>query len=124
MNHREYVAQRVARDPEFRAAREASRPRYEFQRALIAARLAAGLTQRQLAERMETTQSAIARIEGGEHPPRLDTLQRWAAACQADFTIKANAPLDVRPRARRSPKTTARASGRSAPASAVAVKAR
>ena len=121
MKHEEYVAQRAARDPAFRAAREASQPLYEFQRALITARLAAGLTQRQLAERMGTGQSVIARIEGGEHPPRLDTLQKWAAACKAEFTIRPDAPLSVHPRSR-----TRRASegstGRTAPALATAAK--
>jgi transcriptional regulator with XRE-family HTH domain len=122
MKHEEYVAQRAARDPAFRAAREASQPLYEFQRALIAARLAAGLTQRQLAELMGTGQSVIARIEGGEHPPRLDTLQKWAAACEAEFTIKPEAPLSVRPRARnrRGPGESTR---RPAPALAMAAKA-
>src|SRR5947207_3346512 len=110
MKHEEYVAQRAARDPAFRAAREASQPLYEFQRALIAARLAAGLTQRQLAERMGTGQSVIARIEGGGHPPRLDTLQKWAAACKAKSTIKPDAPLSVHPltRTRRAPGASTR----------------
>ena len=86
MRHDEYVSQRAARDPAFCAARAASQPLYEFQRAVVAARLAAGLTQQQLAERVRTGQSVIARIEGGGHPPRLDTLQKRAAACGTEFT--------------------------------------
>lgn len=123
MKHQDYVAQRAARDPEFRAARDASQPLYDFQRALIAARLAAGLTQRQLADRMGTQQSVVARIEGGAHPPRLDTLQKWAAACKADFTIKADAPLVVRSRQRPLQPSSRSVSHKGTP-KAVAAKAR
>ncbi len=45
------------------------------------ARLRAGLTQAELARRAATSQSAIARYEGGEVSPRVDTLDRIVAAC-------------------------------------------
>ena len=48
--------------------------------AVIAARSHAGLTQAQLAERMGTTQSAIARLEGGKSRPSTTTLQKLAHA--------------------------------------------
>jgi transcriptional regulator with XRE-family HTH domain len=44
------------------------------------AREAAGLTQAELAEKANTTQGTISRIENGEIVPRLDTLQRIADA--------------------------------------------
>lgn len=44
------------------------------------AREAAGLSQAQLAERMGTTQSAIARLESPSSNPRIDTLDRAVAA--------------------------------------------
>ena len=43
-------------------------------------RRAWGLSQRELAELCGTTQSAIARVERGARPPRIDTLARIAAA--------------------------------------------
>ncbi|MBK7927002.1 MAG: helix-turn-helix transcriptional regulator [Bryobacterales bacterium] len=49
-------------------------------RAVIEARTAAGLTQEQLAERMATTQSVIARLEGGRARPSTQTLKRLALA--------------------------------------------
>lgn len=47
----------------------------------------AGLTQAELAERMGTTQSAIARMEGGGTRPRLETLEKLAAAVGADLVV-------------------------------------
>jgi len=52
-----------------------------------------GLSQRELAELTGTTQSAIARLEGGGRAPRLDTLLRIAGALECE--------LDVRLRPRR-----------------------
>ena len=46
----------------------------------VYARAAAGLTQAALAERMGTTQSAIARLEGGRVSPSVETLRKYAKA--------------------------------------------
>ncbi len=46
-----------------------------------------GLSQRQLAELVGTTQSAIARLEGGRISPSLPTLDRIANALDAELTI-------------------------------------
>ena len=48
--------------------------------ALIAARSHAGLTQAELAERMGTTQSVIARLEAGKSKPSTSTLEKLAKA--------------------------------------------
>lgn len=50
------------------------------------------LSQRELAELTATTQSAVARLEGGSRAPRLDTLLRVANAL--DCTLE----LELRPR--------------------------
>jgi predicted transcriptional regulator len=47
---------------------------------LIARRLALGLTQTQVAARMGTSQSAVARVEAGGSDVRLSTVERYAAA--------------------------------------------
>lgn len=47
---------------------------------VIARRIRYGLTQRQLAERMSTSVSAISRVENGTHRPSLETLERFARA--------------------------------------------
>lgn len=50
-------------------------------------RTEAGLTQAELAGRMGTTQSAIARMEGGGARPTLETLERLAAAVGAELVV-------------------------------------
>ncbi len=65
---------------EYREAHKALAPEFEVARAVIHARVAAGLTQHQLAERMATTQSVVARLEGGRTRPSTQTLERLAVA--------------------------------------------
>jgi transcriptional regulator with XRE-family HTH domain len=47
-----------------------------------------GLSQRELAELTATTQSAIARLEAGGRPPRIDTLLRIADALDCDLVVE------------------------------------
>jgi DNA-binding XRE family transcriptional regulator len=70
----------LLRRPDVRQEFEALAPEFELARELIAARTRAGLTQIQLAHRMGTTQSAIARLEGGTRLPSFKTLLRYAQA--------------------------------------------
>ncbi|MBI2865656.1 MAG: helix-turn-helix transcriptional regulator [Chloroflexi bacterium] len=102
MNHDDdlgrYVAEMEASDPGFRAERERLRPQFEFRKALIGARLALGLTQKQLAEKMGTSQAAVARLENGRSWPTLSTLQKLARVLDIDFTITALEPLQARAR--------------------------
>ncbi len=51
-------------------------------------RIAKGLSQRELAELCGTTQSAIARLERGGRPPRIDTLLRIAEALQCELVVE------------------------------------
>ena len=71
---------RYMKDPEFVAAYAEADAEYAVLEAMIGARVAAGLTQEALAERMGTTQSAVARLEGGRVSPTVDTLRRYAKA--------------------------------------------
>jgi len=64
----------------YRKAYEELAPEYALARAVIDARVTAGLTQEQLAQRMDTTQSVIARLESGRTRPSTHTLERLAAA--------------------------------------------
>ena len=67
-------------EPEYREEYERLGAEFELVRSLIEARTAAGLTQAELAMRMGTSQSVIARLEGGRVQPTTATLQRLARA--------------------------------------------
>jgi transcriptional regulator with XRE-family HTH domain len=56
------------------------------------ARRNAGLTQAELARRMDTTQSAVARLESARSNPRVDTLDRAIAATGRELEISFSAP--------------------------------
>ncbi len=53
---------------------------FNVARELIRARMQAGLTQQEVAQRMGTTQSVIARMESGKPMPSLRSLKRYAQA--------------------------------------------
>ena len=55
---------------------------------VAARRVHQGLSQRELAEMTGTTQSAIARLERGGRPPRIDTLLRIAEALECDLAVE------------------------------------
>ena len=71
---------RWSKDANYREAYDALGEEFDLARALIKARTAAGLSQSQLASRMKTSQSYIARIEGGKVRPSADGLGRFAEA--------------------------------------------
>jgi transcriptional regulator with XRE-family HTH domain len=67
-------------DPEYRREYEALEEEFALASAMIEARKRAGLTQEELAKEMETSQSAIARMESGRTLPSGSTLKRFARA--------------------------------------------
>ena len=75
------------RDPEYQAAYDALQPEFELARSLIEARMGAGLTQAQLAKRMETTQSVVARLESGRVHPSTRTLEKIAQSTGTKLRI-------------------------------------
>lgn len=81
-----YLAQQME-EPAFAAEYEAQRPEYEAIRAVIAARLACNMTQKELAEKTGIRQSNISRIENGSASPTIDTLARIAAGLGKQLKI-------------------------------------
>jgi transcriptional regulator with XRE-family HTH domain len=79
-------------DPAYRAAYDRARHAYEIGRKVRELREARAMTQAELAARMGSSQSVIARLELGGAEPRLDTLERVAQALDAALV------LDLRPR--------------------------
>jgi ribosome-binding protein aMBF1 (putative translation factor) len=67
-------------DPEYRKEYDALEEEFALASALIGARARAGLTQEQVAQRMDTSQAVVARLEGGRSKPSTRTLERFAHA--------------------------------------------
>lgn len=68
------------KDPEFVKAYDALEEEFSLASALIEARARANLTQEEVAQRMGTTQTAVARLEGARSMPSTRTLERYAKA--------------------------------------------
>ncbi len=83
---REMAGRRLARmaDERGRLVRELATRRQE-----------AGLSQTEVAARMGTSQSAVARLESGTADVRASTLERYAAAIGGQITWKLNRPEDT-----------------------------
>jgi ribosome-binding protein aMBF1 (putative translation factor) len=82
----EMVADRNKTDPTFGPLYEQAKERRRKLRELAAMRSARGLSQAQLARRMGTSQSLVARIESGAVDTKLSTLERYAVAVGARFS--------------------------------------
>ena len=80
---------KMLRDPEIRLHYEKEKAKTQIAYSVKAARTRAGLTQEELAEKIGTTQSVIARLEGGndKRTPSLDLLARIASACDAELEL-------------------------------------
>jgi ribosome-binding protein aMBF1 (putative translation factor) len=76
----ELHAKDYASDPAYAKAYDDLEEEYALIGALIEARTRAKLSQAQLAERMNTTQTAIARLESGNTMPSTRTLRKIAKA--------------------------------------------
>lgn len=78
---------RLMEDPAFQEEYARADCEYALIEAMIRARTAAKLTQAELAERLGTTQSAIARLEAGRVSPSYTTLRRYAEATGTRLTV-------------------------------------
>jgi transcriptional regulator with XRE-family HTH domain len=76
--------------PDVREAHDALGAEFAFLDEVLKARAETGLTQAQVAERVGTTQSAIARLESGalKHSPSIATLQKYAKALGYRVEVK------------------------------------
>lgn len=81
------LEKRFMEDPEFREVYASVDAEYTLIEALVRARTAAKLTQAELAQRLGTTQSAVARLEGGRVSPSFATLRRYAEATGSRLTV-------------------------------------
>lgn len=85
-----FIAGRAADNPAFPGMVEAHLQRRRLQRALAEHRVAVGMSQTDVARRMGTSQSAVARIEAAEIDAKVSTLQRYALAIgyEIEFSLR------------------------------------
>ena len=75
-------------NPDFRTEYAKADAEFSILEAMITARLDANLTQSDVARRLGTTQSAIARLESGGVSPSLSTLRKYAEATGRTLKIE------------------------------------
>ena len=75
------------KDPEYCREHAALEEEFSLASALIAARAKADMTQQQVAEKMATSQSYIAKLEGGAVSPTMQALRRYAKATGSRLRI-------------------------------------
>ena len=85
---REMASRKLADDQAARMAEDRAR----LLRELAGERQAAGLSQTEIAARMGTSQSAVARLESGTADVRASTLERYAAAVGGQITWTLHRP--------------------------------
>ncbi|NPV90159.1 MAG: helix-turn-helix transcriptional regulator [Firmicutes bacterium] len=86
MNHEEVKA-RLLESPEVRKEYNDLKALYDIKREIIRLRLEQGLSQKDLAERVKTKQSAISRLESGDYNPSIEFLSKVARALGKEIEI-------------------------------------
>lgn len=88
LTHAELKA-KALQNPDVRQAYDALEEQYALVREMLLARTAAGLTQAEVAQRMDTQAPAVARLEkGGKHSPSVETLRKYARAVGCKLEIR------------------------------------
>lgn len=86
-NFKDFLKEQLS-DPEVKAEYDALEPEFSIMQAMIDARKAAGLTQKQLSEKTGIAQADISKLESGNANPSLRTLQRLAAGMGMQIKIE------------------------------------
>jgi ribosome-binding protein aMBF1 (putative translation factor) len=87
----EKLKARLLANPKVKAEYDSLAPEFEIAAELIRARRRAGLSQAELATRMRTSQSTIARLESGQTLPSTKTLLRYAEATGSKIHVRLSA---------------------------------
>lgn len=81
------IKKQLLKDKTVRKAYDELEPEFSLVTLIIEQRIKRGLTQAELARRMGTKQSAIARLESGNTNPTIDFLEKVAKALDAKLKI-------------------------------------
>lgn len=82
----QYLKEKM-RDPEYKKQYDALEPEFSVIENIIRKRLENSMTQAQLARKIGTTQSAVARLESGSYNPSFTMLKKVAKALDAKLKI-------------------------------------
>ena len=88
MTPTKYIKERKARDPEFAKDFDSGYEQFKIGVMLKQARIEAGITQEELAQRLHTKKTAVSRIENHAEDIKLSTLEKFAAAIGKRLTLK------------------------------------
>jgi len=83
----EDLKNKMLSDPGFKKAYDALEPEFALKALLLEARAKKGMTQKKLAEKLGTKQSAIARFESGKTNPTFDFVNKLAIALGVKIKI-------------------------------------
>ena len=82
------VRKQILQSPEVRAEYDKLKILYDIKREIIKLRLDQGLSQKELADKVGTKQSAISRLESGEYNPSVEFLNKVANALGKELEVK------------------------------------
>jgi len=77
----------LMKNPKIREAYQKLEPEYALIEAIIDARIKKNISQKMLAKRLGTGQSAISRLESGTYNPTFKFAQKLAKALETDLTF-------------------------------------
>jgi HTH-type transcriptional regulator/antitoxin HipB len=85
---KKYIQERKVRDAEFSKDFDSGYQQFKIGAMLKQARIEAGITQEELAERLHTKKTAVSRIENHADDIKLSTLEKFAEAIGKRLTLK------------------------------------
>ena len=88
MSDLQQLKDELMKDHEFRKEYDALQPEMDITRVLLDARIKAGLSQTELAEKTGISQADISRLENGTRNPSLALLKRLATAMDSTLRIE------------------------------------
>jgi len=83
-----YLNERLEKDKEFKKIWEEETVKREVVKMIIEMRIKEGLSQKDLAERLKTSQSSIARLESGKGNPTLNFLVKLGKALNKRLELR------------------------------------
>ena len=88
MSDLQELTDELMQDPDFRKEYDALQPEMNITRAILDARIKAGMTQMELAEKSGISQADICRLEKGTRNPSIALLKRLAEAMDSTLRIE------------------------------------